>query len=89
AYRPREKLTRIFDNKKHTKESGRRAIRRWMAEVRESGLNCFVSLRQKCMITAAICASQKIADNEGPNMIENRQCLDRASESIVRNHGRS
>lgn len=37
AYRLREKLTRIFDNEKHTKESGRRAIRRWMAEVRESG----------------------------------------------------
>lgn len=41
AYRLREKLTRIFDNEKHTKESGRRAIRRWMAEVRDSGLNCF------------------------------------------------
>jgi transposase len=41
AYRLREKLTRIFDNEKHTVESGRRAIRRWMAEVRESGLNCF------------------------------------------------
>jgi hypothetical protein len=34
AYRLREKLTRIFDNEKHTVESGRRAIRRWMAEVR-------------------------------------------------------
>jgi transposase len=40
AYQLREKLTRIFD-KEHTKESGRRAIRRWMAEVRESGLDCF------------------------------------------------
>jgi transposase len=41
AYRLREKLTRIFDNEKHTVESGRRAIRRWMAEVRQSGLDCF------------------------------------------------
>lgn len=41
AYRLREKLTRIFDNEKHTVESGRRAIRRWMREVRESGLTCF------------------------------------------------
>lgn len=41
AYRLREKLTRIFDNEKHTVESGRRAIRRWMAEVRASGLTCF------------------------------------------------
>jgi transposase len=41
AYRLREKLTRIFDNEKHTKESGRQAIRRWMAEVRDSGLDCF------------------------------------------------
>jgi transposase len=40
AYQLREKLTRIFD-KEHTKESGRRAIRRWMTEVRESGLDCF------------------------------------------------
>ncbi|MGH9851389.1 MAG: ISL3 family transposase [Blastocatellia bacterium] len=40
AYQLREKLTRIFD-KDHTKESGRRAIRRWMAQVRESGLDCF------------------------------------------------
>ena len=40
AYHLREKLTRIFD-KEHSKESGRRAIRRWMAEVRESGLDCF------------------------------------------------
>jgi hypothetical protein len=48
-----------------------------------------VPLRQKCVITSAIYASQKIADNEGLNMIENRQCLERASESIVKNHGRS
>lgn len=41
AYQLREKLTRIFDNEKHTKESGRRAIRRWMAEVKQSGLDCF------------------------------------------------
>ncbi|MFL6546554.1 MAG: ISL3 family transposase [Candidatus Udaeobacter sp.] len=40
AYTLREKLTRLFD-KKHSKKSGRRAIRRWMAAVRESGLNCF------------------------------------------------
>jgi transposase len=40
AYTLREKLTRLFD-KKHSKKSGRRAIRRWMAAVRNSGLNCF------------------------------------------------
>jgi len=40
AYHLREKLTRIFD-KKHSKNSGRRAIRRWMAAVRKSGLDCF------------------------------------------------
>jgi transposase len=40
AYTLREKLTRIFD-KKQSKQSGRRAIRRWMAAVRESGLDCF------------------------------------------------
>ena len=40
AYNLREKLTRIFD-KNHSKKSGRRATRRWMAAVRESGLNCF------------------------------------------------
>jgi transposase len=33
-YRLREKLPRIFDNEKHAVESGRRAIRRWMREVR-------------------------------------------------------
>jgi len=40
AYNLREKLTRLFD-KKHSKKSGRRAIRRWMAAVRNSGLDCF------------------------------------------------
>jgi transposase len=40
AYNLREKLARLFD-KKHSKKSGRRAIRRWMTAVRESGLNCF------------------------------------------------
>jgi transposase len=40
AYTLREKLTRIFD-KKHSKNSGRRAIRRWMAQVKDSGLECF------------------------------------------------
>jgi transposase len=40
AYTLREKLTRIFD-KEHSKKSGRRALRRWMAAVRESGLDCF------------------------------------------------
>lgn len=40
AYQLREKLTRIFD-KEHTKESGREALRRWMGEVRKSGLDCF------------------------------------------------
>jgi transposase len=40
AYNLREKLTRIF-NKKHSQKSGRRAIRRWMAQVKDSGLGCF------------------------------------------------
>jgi transposase len=40
GYNLREKLTRIF-NKKHSKKSGRRAIRRWMAQVKDSGLECF------------------------------------------------
>jgi transposase len=40
AYNLREKLTRLFD-KKHSKKSGRRAIRRWMAQVKDSGLECF------------------------------------------------
>jgi transposase len=38
AYTLREKLTRIFD-KEHSKKSGRRALRRWMAAVRKSGLD--------------------------------------------------
>jgi transposase len=41
AYRWREKLTRLFDNEPHTKESGRQALRRWMAAVKHSGLACF------------------------------------------------
>jgi transposase len=40
AYTLREKLTRLFD-KDHSKKSGRRAIRRWMAAARKSGLDCF------------------------------------------------
>jgi transposase len=40
AYTLREKLTRIFDQD-HPKESGRRALRRWMAQVKDSGLECF------------------------------------------------
>jgi transposase len=40
AYTLREKLTRLFD-KEHSKKSGRRALRRWMAAVRNSGLDCF------------------------------------------------
>jgi transposase len=40
AYTLREKLTRIFD-KEHSKKSGRRAIRRWIAAVRKSSLDCF------------------------------------------------
>jgi transposase len=40
AYTLREKLTRLFD-KEHSKKSGRRAIRRWMGVVRNSGLDCF------------------------------------------------
>jgi transposase len=42
AYRLREKLTRIFETN-HSNESARRALRRWMAAVRESGLTCFDS----------------------------------------------
>ena len=41
AYRLREKLTRLFDNEKQTKESGRQALRRWMTAVKNSGLECF------------------------------------------------
>src|SRR6266542_3599078 len=59
------------------------------ANLVEASIWSSVPLRQKCVITSAICASQKIADNEGLNMIENRQCLERASESIVKKHGRS
>ncbi len=40
AYTLREKLTRIFD-KKQSKNSGRRALRRWMAQLRDSALECF------------------------------------------------
>ena len=40
AYTLREKLTRLFD-KEQSKKSGRRAIRRWIAAVRKSGLDCF------------------------------------------------
>jgi transposase len=40
AYKLREKLTRIFETD-HTKASARRALRRWMAEVADSGLSCF------------------------------------------------
>jgi Transposase len=39
-HRLREKLTRIFETE-HTKESARRALRRWMAEVSRSRVNCF------------------------------------------------
>ena len=41
AYRFREQLTRLFDNEKHTKETGRQALRRWMTTVKNSGLTCF------------------------------------------------
>jgi transposase len=41
AYRLREQLTRLFDNEKQTKESGRQALRRWMTAVKNSGLTCF------------------------------------------------
>jgi transposase len=40
AYQLREKLTRLFETA-HSKQSARRALRRWMAEVRRSGLTCF------------------------------------------------
>ena len=40
AYTLREKLTRSFDQDQ-SKKSGRRALRRWMAAVRNSGLDCF------------------------------------------------
>lgn len=40
AYQLREKLTSIFATHQ-TKESARRAIRRWIAAVKQSGLDCF------------------------------------------------
>lgn len=40
AYQLREKLTGIFETH-HTKESARRALRRWSAAVKRSGLDCF------------------------------------------------
>jgi transposase len=40
AHQLREKLYRIFETK-HTKESGTRAIRSWIREVKRSGLDCF------------------------------------------------
>jgi DNA-binding transcriptional MocR family regulator len=51
-------------------------------------MRSIVSLRQKCLITAAMCAAQKISDNEGSNVIKNRQRLKSASESVVQNPGR-
>jgi transposase len=36
----REKLTAIFD-REHSKQSGTAALKRWMKQVRESGLTCF------------------------------------------------
>jgi transposase len=40
AHALREKLTAIFETR-HTKESAERAIRSWIAEVKQSGLDCF------------------------------------------------
>lgn len=40
AYALREKLTAIFDTKQ-TKEAARASLRTWIAEVEQSGLNCF------------------------------------------------
>ena len=40
AYQLREKLTRLFETS-HTKESARRALRRWIGAVKKSGLSCF------------------------------------------------
>ena len=40
AYQLREKLTRLFETS-HTKESARRALQRWIGEVKKSGLSCF------------------------------------------------
>ena len=42
AYDLREKLTAIFD-RAHSKPSGRAALKRWMKQVRASGLTCFDS----------------------------------------------
>lgn len=42
AYDLREKLTAIFD-REHTKASGTAALKRWMKQVRASGLTCFDS----------------------------------------------
>ncbi|MCW5971578.1 MAG: ISL3 family transposase [Blastocatellales bacterium] len=42
GYQLREKLTDIFETA-HTKQSAERALRRWMAEVRSTGLTCFDS----------------------------------------------
>jgi transposase len=40
AYQLREKLTSIFETA-HTKQSGQRALRRWIVAVKQSGLTCF------------------------------------------------
>jgi len=40
GYQLREQLTRIFETKQ-TKEAAQRALRHWMAQVRQSGLSCF------------------------------------------------
>jgi len=40
AYKLREKLTGIFE-RDHTKKSAHRALRRWIATVKQSGLTCF------------------------------------------------
>lgn len=42
AYALREKLTAIFD-REHSKQSGAAALKRWMKQVRASGLTCFDS----------------------------------------------
>ena len=42
AYDLREKLTAIFE-REHTKASGTAALKRWMKQVRASGLTCFDS----------------------------------------------
>lgn len=40
AHQLREKLSQIFETK-HTKESGERAFRAWIRQVKRSGLDCF------------------------------------------------